>query len=717
MFTLNDDLSIYATRGDIVFFSVTAEENGKPYKFQPGEVVRIKVYGKKDAENVVLEKDFPVTNETESVEIFLDRPDTKIGDVISKPTDYWYSVTLNDDTHPQTLIGYDEDGAKVFKLFPEGADVPPYEPTKPEDIPLVDAELDLTSSRPVENRAIARAVVQLNAELDDTKMEFDERLSDTNDKVADVEADVVVERARIDNLVAGTTPSGAEVTDIRIGADGVTYGSAGTAVREQVGELSREIHDVLFEGMLNPKTFTDNIALGSDGVPTTTSETIGNSTCKIPVKKGTCVSVIGEHISRLCLYTLSDEVIPESYIGNDTPGKTTTVHQDGYLRFTIVTKNGHALYQPKEAVKVRVTKVNRNNLITPRAFGSQYLYEPSYNIGLTANYIVAAGGIINNNGNYYLTDFIPVEPMDVLSISHSVPYSGAFYDENKNWVKAIQSSADGVEPLTVKVPYNAVYARFNIKKDIANNYSVVYGEEAQETPGSGIVSPWFMRTASVSKWEGATFCTLGDSITWQDGKAYGQGDVGAIARGYQTVIKEKLHTASYDNYGVSGAPVANGSKNGEGTVAKAKTVDYANYDLCIIAGGTNDFKLDVPIGEIGNIGDKSFNDTTFFGAYRKMVEHILTEKPTIRICLFTPLHRNNGGYNISTTNKAGHKLIEYVNAIKAIGEMYSLPVCDVYSNSGINSLNLSVYTMDGLHPNDKGYERMGEYCAAFLETI
>ena len=63
MFVLNDDLSIYATRGDIVFFSVSAEENGVAHKFKAGDVVRIKIYGKKDATNVVLEKDFPVTKD------------------------------------------------------------------------------------------------------------------------------------------------------------------------------------------------------------------------------------------------------------------------------------------------------------------------------------------------------------------------------------------------------------------------------------------------------------------------------------------------------------------------------------------------------------------------------------------------------------------------------------------------------------------------------
>ena len=124
MFTMNDDNSIHATRGDIVFFSVSAEDDGKPYKFQAGDVVRFKVYGKKDAENVVLQKDFPVLEVTENVEILLTEEDTKIGEVISKPKDYWYEVELNPGDNPQTIIGYDEDGAKVFKLFPEGGDSP-----------------------------------------------------------------------------------------------------------------------------------------------------------------------------------------------------------------------------------------------------------------------------------------------------------------------------------------------------------------------------------------------------------------------------------------------------------------------------------------------------------------------------------------------------------------------------------------------------------------
>ena len=122
MFTIESDKTINVTRGDVLYFGVSAQDkdSGEKYIFQPGDVVRIAAYGKKDSENVVLQKDFLVETPTEEVEIFLDGDDTKFGEVISKPTDFWYEVELNPDTKPQTIIGYDEEGAKIFKLFPEG---------------------------------------------------------------------------------------------------------------------------------------------------------------------------------------------------------------------------------------------------------------------------------------------------------------------------------------------------------------------------------------------------------------------------------------------------------------------------------------------------------------------------------------------------------------------------------------------------------------------
>lgn len=77
-------------------------------------------------------------------------------------------------------------------------------------------------------------------------------------------AQLEVQKKRIDNIVAlpsGSTTGDAELTDIRVGVDGVTYNTAGTAVREQVsslkedlGELETELDDVVVSGNIIEKS-------------------------------------------------------------------------------------------------------------------------------------------------------------------------------------------------------------------------------------------------------------------------------------------------------------------------------------------------------------------------------------------------------------------------------------------------------------------------------
>lgn len=135
MFEVNNDLSIHITRGDIGLLSVTADSGNAAYVFAKGDIVRFKVYEKKGCDCVVLMKDFTVEEETEKVDIVLTGDDTRIGELIHKPKDYWYEVELNPDTNPQTIIGYDDNGAKVFRLYPEGKTI---EDIGEDEVPFVD---------------------------------------------------------------------------------------------------------------------------------------------------------------------------------------------------------------------------------------------------------------------------------------------------------------------------------------------------------------------------------------------------------------------------------------------------------------------------------------------------------------------------------------------------------------------------------------------------
>lgn len=112
--------TIHCTRGDrgtIKFSAETCE--GENYVFKVGDKVIFAVKPKKgfSSEEYSMRKEIEVLEETEQVDIELTGEDTSVGELINKPTTYWYEISLNSD---QTIIGYDEDGAKEFILYPEG---------------------------------------------------------------------------------------------------------------------------------------------------------------------------------------------------------------------------------------------------------------------------------------------------------------------------------------------------------------------------------------------------------------------------------------------------------------------------------------------------------------------------------------------------------------------------------------------------------------------
>lgn len=204
-------------------------------------------------------------------------------------------------------------------------------------------------------------------------------------------------------------------------------------------------------------------------------------------------------------------------------------------------------------------------------------------------------------------------------------------------------------------------------------------------------------------WSGRQFTVLGDSIVSSGAHMW-------------DLVQDRLGLGDYRNFGVWGAPMADGTSKGDGTVTTACSQIYPEDKMVYIAAGTNDLTQNVPLGSIGSWTQTSFDRTTFYGAYRSTIDFILGNNPGIRIFLATPLQRNAHGYTIDTANSIGLKLQDYRNAVKAVGELYSIPVIDMYAISGLTRLTLGFYTVDGLHPNEAGFEQLSRVAVAQIRT-
>lgn len=206
---------------------------------------------------------------------------------------------------------------------------------------------------------------------------------------------------------------------------------------------------------------------------------------------------------------------------------------------------------------------------------------------------------------------------------------------------------------------------------------------------------------------------LGDSITQ-----------GAGASKYDNCfvkLVEKETSAVCRNYGIGGTRIANQTKPSadavydKGFCSRIEQMD-ADANVIAIFGGTNDFGHgDAPIGTM-------FDRTpeTFYGALHYLYKNLIKKYPDAFIFVITPLHRvdENNPLGEGNKEKEGLLLREYVHIIKEVAEFYSLPVLDLFANSGIYPVipaHKEKYTADGLHPNDLGHRILARRVIKFID--
>ena len=206
---------------------------------------------------------------------------------------------------------------------------------------------------------------------------------------------------------------------------------------------------------------------------------------------------------------------------------------------------------------------------------------------------------------------------------------------------------------------------------------------------------------------------LGDSIT--------QG-VGASKHEncYVKIIEKKMD-AQCRNYGVGGTRIARQIKPSSETIYDEDFCLRLNQmnpkaDIIIVFGGTNDFGHgDAPIG---TISDRT--PDTFYGALHYLYMNLIKKYPDAFIFIITPLHRVDENNPRGEGNKEcdGLVLQEYVKIIREVADFYSLPILDLFADSGIYPLiptHKEKYTVDGLHPNDLGHSIVAEKIMCFIK--
>lgn len=141
-------------------------------------------------------------------------------------------------------------------------------------------------------------------------------------------------------------------------------------------------------------------------------------------------------------------------------------------------------------------------------------------------------------------------------------------------------------------------------------------------------------------------------------------------------------------------------------------------DLIVVFGDTNDYgRGDAPLGSM-----KDLTPDTFYGALHTLYSSLLHMFPNSQIVIVTPLHRLNEDNPRGEGNKATDiaALKEYVEIIREVAEYYSLPVLDLYKNSGLQP-NVQIinekYFADGLHPNDLGHAVLARKIARIIELL
>ena len=504
---------------------------------------------------------------------------------------------------------------------------------------------------------------------------------------------------RIDGVkIASASP--AELTDIRVGADGITYNSAGDAARGQYNGLNNSLNTII-------KTVESMLTLSDweTGYITTSGTVDTNTACQY-----TSLSITSDLIGKKIYVDGSAwwSVKPYVFVGNtivypDIPSTGGTITQYTDLVF-LPTETG-TLYINKydsgnthnigKAYVLEIESVKSSMLPQPLPVKDVTAYSPVELTMIQYKLLNGWTGAItdSDNLNYYVTDYTAVTPNSKVMITTSHFWGSgmwAFYDTNKQFISG-RYAGSGSTPTTVyceivSVPSNAEYIVIGLLNQAKfHNCYLWQGAIVNALPSQ--------------KWNGKKWTLIGDSLTDHNTRAEKHYyDFIAGATGISLV-----------NLAVSGT----GYAKGVNTFAVQANSIPSDSDVVTLFGSFNDLSSGLDIGTVTDTGT-----STIAGCINTTLDNIQAIIPLANIGVIapTPWHTTQP----STSGNA----YNYVEMIKAICEKRSIPFLDLWRNSNLRPWDSDfleyAYSNDdggGVHPDSNGHALIAPRIKAFLETL